>query len=547
MILMSKFSSKLIFNRWLIAVLLSILSLFIVITRSYIIGININYDSIVYLSMAHNWTNGNGLLNPGGNYAYLQNPVTPILYSSLHKILGITIIDSAIIVNALSLSATIFVSTNWLFCILKTKLFAIIGSILICCSFILLNISYSIMTDTLFNLFVVLFLINALKLLEKEFSIMHKIFITAIFYAIVAVSIRWLGITLILLGIVLIFINYIRLNKLSYIFKCILFGIITVLPLLIISLINFQINSNPFPHLSKVININLYYDPFSYHIIDTLLLFIKLFIPIFYSTINNIISLIRSLNMLNYAFVCIDIILIISFIIFAYYIIKNIKNITRINNIYILLLSFIFLYIACTLIVLYFLWEGHYITHIRLMPIYIPAVVLLLIYLENIYIKKFINKKINILCKIISIMCVLIFILINILSNYEYYFNNNTLAYNNEYWKDSSLYNYASNKFYLDKYEYYSNIHPAIYYFSGDFNKQSYDIFVLERKLQNKVKNYEFKDKILLFIFNKYTNNVLEERNNLLLKDIEDKAYLKILSEDKYGTVYEVLKKDGIN
>ena len=530
---------------WLFAACAAMIVACVVSLRYYFMGASIEYDSVLYISMAYNFINGNGFLDVQGYYSDLHNPVSPALWGIIHQVFNISIINAAAAVNVIALSLTVFISVKWICNMCKHTIICILASLLICFNSFLLATSYYILTDTLFNLFVVLSVITIINLYKQEYTITSKSYILCIIFMMIAVSTRWLGIALIGLGVGVIFLNYIVYNDKKYIVRSIILGLIAILPLVIISFVNRYFDSNPYPHLSNFAIIEWYYLPFFYHIWDVILLTWLSFFPIHIFIVDGHINfneyswidLSRYKDITLQIFRYIDMALPVLFVGLLFILVRLYKKIFYVNSITIIIILFVIIYSACLTLILYWLWPGHPVILRRVIPIVIPVMALVFVGVDYIYGLNLFTQRLNQIYRNFIILILVCMVSLNILASYSYFGDDRTLIYNDPNNKNTIFYKYASDPKNVNQFTYYSNNHyPMVHYYRNDLSAKVYNMSAL---LDKDIKD----EKILLFLKPVPEDHIHYHIWKKQFDTIKDKFQLIELASEDGNVVYEVVKK----
>lgn len=209
---------------------LSLLGMILVFMVTHRFGPGISTDGARYLSTAQSLTEGKGF------YDYLNVPLTqfPPLYSIL--IAGFSLLVNrdvflaAQYLNILTFGLTIWLAGYFFYRIFPGEtLFAYFGSAVFATSLSLLIIASNILSDLLFLVFTLLFLIVATEVLESTTK--KNIFLMALISAISPFQ-RYAGLVLIFTGALLVLFLF-RKNLVRGILLAGLFGTLTALPVLL--------------------------------------------------------------------------------------------------------------------------------------------------------------------------------------------------------------------------------------------------------------------------------------------------------------------------
>jgi hypothetical protein len=170
-------------------------------------GIGVQPDSVAYISTARNLVNGKGFILYNGQFYVHWPPLFPIILAII-SFFNIDPLNSVRIVNAIVFGLIIFFSGYLFLSYFKSKLFAFIGILAILLSPQLLKVSGMALSEPVYILLSILFCLIFPTCLTKKGI---PPFIFSILIASLACLQRTLGITLILTGTFLFFLN----NQLS--------------------------------------------------------------------------------------------------------------------------------------------------------------------------------------------------------------------------------------------------------------------------------------------------------------------------------------------
>jgi hypothetical protein len=191
-------------------------------------GAGLSPDSIYYLSAARNIAEGNGVTSFDGNAFILWPPLYPILLAIPFFTLNVDPLTDAHLINAFLHGLIIYFSGLLLSRHLFSNVaFTILGVVVILVSNILLDISTMAWSETLFIFFVLVFLYYIEKFLEK------KDWISFVFFSLsaaLACLTRYIGMSLIATGVVLLFFFY-REKFNVKLFKVLLFIFLSFVPI----------------------------------------------------------------------------------------------------------------------------------------------------------------------------------------------------------------------------------------------------------------------------------------------------------------------------
>ena len=168
------------------------------ITAQY--GVGTSPDSIAYMSVAKSLLAGDGFIYPGGELYIKWPPLFPMVLA-VPGSLGIDGVTGARFVNAFAFGGIVFGAGQLFRMHLNSKVLILAGTVSILLSPVLLRISIKVWTEPLFTFFAVFFLYFLYRFLnEKRMAFLLLMSILAS----LAVLQRYIGITLILAGVIAI-------------------------------------------------------------------------------------------------------------------------------------------------------------------------------------------------------------------------------------------------------------------------------------------------------------------------------------------------------
>ena len=224
-------------NRLLLG-LLSLAGVVLVLFFTSRYGIGVSPDSAAYMSTAKNLLAGNGYVQYDGDVFLYWPPLFPTLLAFV-GLSGFDIVDIARYVNAVSFGLIIFVSGLWFLENVKSTFLTLLGSTAILLSIPLVAVSVFAWTETLFALFVQLFLFAMGNFLKDGKTTVF--FLSALFAAFACLS-RYVGIMVVLTGVVLLLLKQ-KISLVHRVNTVIAFVLVSVLPLGIWLVRNYVVSS----------------------------------------------------------------------------------------------------------------------------------------------------------------------------------------------------------------------------------------------------------------------------------------------------------------
>ncbi len=183
--------------------LIAVLGAAHILVRTSTYGPAVEYDSVAYLSAAESLAAGDGLTRPDGRAFILRAPLFPMLLALLVPF-GLEPVDSARFVNILAFGLTIALAGFWLGRNLDSRLLALAGTVAVATAVPLCDIFSYVMTEPLFILFTLLALTGLESFLNRTDAAMPALALAAGWAALAAVT-RYLGVVVILVGVLLVF------------------------------------------------------------------------------------------------------------------------------------------------------------------------------------------------------------------------------------------------------------------------------------------------------------------------------------------------------
>ena len=226
----------------MLIVVMALLGTAHILVRTWTYGAGIQYDSVLFLSIAENLAAGEGFKTFWGEEFVIGAPFFPA-FLALISLTGIDPEEAGRLVNAVAFGMVILVSGLWLRRILASSVLPILGAIIILISYPLNDRFSQIMTEPLFILFVVLSLMFIEAFTNGKPSLIILI-IAAIFAALSAVT-RYPGIVVIGTEFMLLLLLPREKTVIERMRNVVIFGAISSIPLAVV-LIRNKITSGTF-------------------------------------------------------------------------------------------------------------------------------------------------------------------------------------------------------------------------------------------------------------------------------------------------------------
>lgn len=168
-----------------------------VLMRTAIYGIPISGDTITYINFAETLAAGDGF---GGEL--IQWPPLLSVALAFFRLFGIESVDTGRFLNIISIGLIVLVAGHWLRQHVRYSFVMIGVTVTIIVSYPLARISSYVLTETLFILITLLALIQMESFLSGRRA--KSMFLFAIFLSALAPLLRWIGVTVIFTGVMLI-------------------------------------------------------------------------------------------------------------------------------------------------------------------------------------------------------------------------------------------------------------------------------------------------------------------------------------------------------
>lgn len=160
-------------------------------------GAALTNDAMDYVSTAENLASGNGLKSHNGRKLSGQPPLFPIAMA-MPRALGMDTLEAGRLLNIGAFGLTIFIAGRWLLLRLRSGLVALGAAALIAASLTLSDVASSILTESMFVLFTLAFLIHAESFLNGGGG--RRAFALSAGFAALAALTRYAGVAALLAG-----------------------------------------------------------------------------------------------------------------------------------------------------------------------------------------------------------------------------------------------------------------------------------------------------------------------------------------------------------
>ncbi len=223
--------------------LIAVLGAAHILVRTSTYGAAVEWDSVAYLSAAESLAAGDGLLTHLGSSAFvLRAPLFPMLLALLVPF-GLEPVDSARFVNILAFCLTIALAGFWLGRNLDSRLLALAGTVAVATAVPLCDIFSYVMTEPLFILFTLLALMGLESFLNRTDAAMPPLALAAGAAALAAVT-RYVGVVVILVGVLLVFLAPTRrdLSAAARLKHAAVYGAISSSPLVLVLARNWSVS-----------------------------------------------------------------------------------------------------------------------------------------------------------------------------------------------------------------------------------------------------------------------------------------------------------------
>ena len=159
-------------------------------------GVGMSPDAVSYISVAEHLLQGKGYTDYLGEPYVHWGPLLPSLLA-LIGLTGIEPLTAARFVNALCFGITVFCAGVLFAKRIKERLLVILGIVAVLTSFIMLQISMYAWTEPLFNILIILFLLNIVQFLKSGDT--KPLLLAAVCSALACVQ-RYVGLTTVIAG-----------------------------------------------------------------------------------------------------------------------------------------------------------------------------------------------------------------------------------------------------------------------------------------------------------------------------------------------------------
>ena len=214
----------------LLVVAMALLGTAHILVRTWTYGAGIQYDSVLFLSIAENLAAGEGFKTFWGEEFVIGAPFFPA-FLALISLTGIDPEEAGRLVNAVAFGMVILVSGLWLRRTLTSPVVPVLGVLIILVSYPLNDRFSQIMTEPLFILFVVLSLMFIEAFMKG--NSLSILIIAAIFSALSSVT-RYPGIVVIGTGIILLLLFPREKTAIIRISHTVIYGTISSIPLAVV-------------------------------------------------------------------------------------------------------------------------------------------------------------------------------------------------------------------------------------------------------------------------------------------------------------------------
>ena len=205
--------------------ILSLLGVLLVLISTSRFGPGVSPDSVAHVSTARNLLSGKGYIQYDGNPFVRWPPLFSTLLASI-GLCGFDPLGVARYLNAICFGAIIFTSGLWFLKNIQPLPFALLGPVALLLSRPLIGVSAFAWTEPLFVLLVLMFVVEAGEFLERGKSLS---FILLTISAMLAFLTSYIGVTVILAGLVILYLKP-TITPVRRFVNAIIFGTISALP-----------------------------------------------------------------------------------------------------------------------------------------------------------------------------------------------------------------------------------------------------------------------------------------------------------------------------
>jgi hypothetical protein len=207
--------------------ILSLVGVLLVVICTSRYGAGVTPDSVAYISTARNLLSGEGYAIHDGRPFVNWPPLFPTLLAWI-GLGGFDPLDSVCYVNAISFGLTILVTGLWLLNNVRSPPLVLVGSVAILLSRPLIYVSAFAWTEPLFVLLMLLSIFVMQQFLQS--GKLLSLLLSAIFAALASLT-RYIGVTVILTGLVALLLFNRNISTKTRLFRATLFALISTLPL----------------------------------------------------------------------------------------------------------------------------------------------------------------------------------------------------------------------------------------------------------------------------------------------------------------------------
>lgn len=182
---------------------LAVLGVLLILVSTSKYGAGCSTDCVHYVSTARNLLSGKGYF-AYGDIPFVEFPPLFPTFLALTGLIGIDPFITARYVNAICFGLIVLISGLWLLRHIRSRILAVLGSLAILFSIPLIDICVMAMSDPLFIVFALLFILEMELFLSSGKSLP---FFAAALFAVLACMTRYIGATVVLTGLVLLLIK----------------------------------------------------------------------------------------------------------------------------------------------------------------------------------------------------------------------------------------------------------------------------------------------------------------------------------------------------
>jgi hypothetical protein len=472
-------------------------------------------DSVYYISVARHIADGTGIIGYDGYYLVLQPPLYPMLLGAIKMIMFTDPLVSAGYVNSILFGLIIYISGLFLLKHLNSYVLVLFGTITVLISFVFIQIALMALSELLFILLILLYLYFFEK--YKSDGKLNFLILLSISASLACLT-RYIGIILILSGVVSIFIQVNKSIK-DKLVHILIFLLITCIPIAMWIIRNFYLSGTFVGQRADS----------SYTLFENLkFLFntaIHWYLPAHFNGVEILFITLAAL-------IAIGIILS-----------KRREKFQNVLKEFYPILIFLLLY-AGIIVISSTTTAYDHIANRLLSPIYIPLFILSFYICDLVFnrLSKYVNRNILTILFAACLISWMIYPAGKAVYIINDYFKLSGIGFNRDYWENKEIINYLNcNKNLEKKYTFFSNVPEAVYILTNisahwSPAKTLYNSPQLINSASNLKEAWKGTGKVCLVWF----DNINDRQFLYPIEELQKNIHLNKLAEFKDGAVYIV-------